>query len=205
MMNSPLLSARDVAIYFLANVDEESGDNITNLKLQKLLYYAQGFHLAMHDGEPLFDDLICAWEHGPVVPEVYREYKDHGSDPIQRPEHYDAQDYAPEVRELLDAVWRAYGQFAAWKLRDLTHEEAPWRDTPRNEPISRQSLRTFFERLVEAGRSGKSLDDEPVWLTNDFRFQRRREIMRSAPSRDRLRAILDRAPSPDPWAEDRED
>ena len=124
-MNPPLLSAEDTARYFLATVDEESGDNLTNLKLQKLLYYAQGLYLAMHGGEPLFSDPIYAWEHGPVVPQVYLAYKGYGSDPIKRPDDFDSQHYAPEARELLDAVSKVYGQFSAWKPRDLRHEEAP--------------------------------------------------------------------------------
>ena len=48
-----MLAAKDVAKYFVHLVDQESGDHITNLKLQKLLYFAQGFHLAMRNGDPL--------------------------------------------------------------------------------------------------------------------------------------------------------
>ncbi len=204
-MNATILDALDVARYFLAIVDEEAGDNMTHLKLQKLLYYAQGFHLALHGGEPLFEEPIEAWDHGPVVPQIYQLFKHYANNPIEHPESFDPQDYAPEVRELLDAVYRVYGQFTAWKLRDLTHREAPWRDTPRNSEIPRQSLCEFFQTLVEAGRTHRPWDDEPLWPVDSFRYQRRREIMRSAPRSDRLRAILDRVPSPDPWADDVED
>jgi uncharacterized phage-associated protein len=204
-MNVRILSAQDVARYFLAIVDKDAGDNMTHLKLQKLLYYAQGFYIAMHGGEPLFGEPIEAWDHGPVVPQVYQAFKGCGNRPIERPEDFDPQDYPPEVRELLDAVYRVYGQFTAWKLRDLTHGEAPWRDTPRNGEIPRQSLREFFQSLVEAGRSGTPMDDEPLWPADSFCHQKRREIMRSVPRRERLRAILDRVPSPDPWADDAED
>jgi uncharacterized phage-associated protein len=204
-MNAPILTAQDVARYFLAAVDEESGDNMTHLKLQKLLYYAQGFHLAMHGGEPLFDEPIEAWDHGPVVPRIYQTFKDYANSPIARPESLDPQDYAPEVRELLDTVQRIYGQFTASKLRDLTHQEAPWRETARRGEITRQSLRDYFQQLVEAGRSHKPMGDEPLWPADSFGFQRRREIMRSAARRERVQAIVDRVPSPDPWADDAED
>ena len=199
------LTALDVARYFLANVDEDSGEDMTPLKLQKLLYYSQGFYLAMHDCEPLFSDPIEAWPHGPVVPAVYQAYKDNGRSPIARPAPIDPQDYAPEVRELLDTVCRVYGQFAPWKLRDMTHQEPPWRDTPQNRTISRESLREFFGRLVEAGRTNQAIENEPIWPTNSFLYQSRREIMKMAPKRDRIPAILARVPSPDPWADDRED
>lgn len=75
------MRAIDVARYFLALADEEAGDLVSNLKLQKLLYYAQGFHLAM-TGRPLFDEPIQAWMHGPVVPAVYHAFKVYGSGPI---------------------------------------------------------------------------------------------------------------------------
>ena len=65
-----MLTCYDIAKYFLAQADEEIGDLISNLKLQKLVYYAQGFYLALHD-EALFPEDIEAWTHGPVVPVLY--------------------------------------------------------------------------------------------------------------------------------------
>ena len=58
--------AREIAEWFLAWAEDIEAD-ISNLKLQKLLYYAQGHYLA-RTGVPLFDDVIQAWAHGPVVP-----------------------------------------------------------------------------------------------------------------------------------------
>ncbi|HSX79064.1 MAG TPA: type II toxin-antitoxin system antitoxin SocA domain-containing protein, partial [Candidatus Saccharimonadia bacterium] len=62
-----MLDCYDVAQYFLAKADEDAGDLMSNLKLQKLVYYAQGFALALLD-KPLFPQCIEAWIHGPVVP-----------------------------------------------------------------------------------------------------------------------------------------
>ena len=59
----------------------EGGDLMSNMKLQKMLYYQQGFHLAMF-GTPLFDDDLEAWMYGPVVPAVYEAYKSHGREGI---------------------------------------------------------------------------------------------------------------------------
>jgi uncharacterized phage-associated protein len=67
-----MLSCHDVAKYFLSLTDEDAGDLISNLKLQKLVYYAQGFHLALYD-ELLFEETIEAWTHGPVIPEMKQE------------------------------------------------------------------------------------------------------------------------------------
>lgn len=187
-----ILHSRDVADYFLANVKEDSGDSISNLKLQKLVYYAQGLHLAMRDA-PLFGEPIEAWDHGPVVPGLYHAFKHRGYRAIEPPEQFVADDYAPEAREILDAVLEVYGQFAAWKLRDLTHDEPPWRDTPRNNEIAHTALKGFFSKVVEAGKEGQPYLYEPVWPTLNFKHQRRKEIMNRAPDRGRFQTALSRS------------
>ena len=63
--NKIMHTVDQIANYFLSLSDPEIGDGISNLKLQKLCYYAQGFYLAQHD-TPLFEDTIEAWQHGPV-------------------------------------------------------------------------------------------------------------------------------------------
>lgn len=73
-----MYSAIDVARYFLAQSDPDAGDTMSNLKLQKLLYYAQGVTLALTE-KPLFSDPLEAWLQGPVVPSVFRKYKEAGS------------------------------------------------------------------------------------------------------------------------------
>lgn len=141
-----MMPAHDVARYFVSLVDEEAGDSISNLKLQKLLYYAQGFHLAVY-GRPLFPEAIKAWMHGPVVPQVYHEYKDYGYGPIPvEPVNLEA--FSPDVRELSDEVWAVYGQFTATKLESMTHNEPPWTNTPQSEAIPHAIMTEFFRTLV---------------------------------------------------------
>ena len=148
------MSAQEVANYFLANVDEESGDNITNLKLQKLLYYAQGFHVGMNAGVPLFPERIIAWKHGPVVRPVWHRYKACGFSAIAAPENYDADMYVPEVLELLDAVYLTYGQFTAKRLEQMTHEESPWQNTPPSSTIQLDLLHEYFKRTRGGWQTG---------------------------------------------------
>src|SRR4051794_2697101 len=105
-----MLSARDVAKYFLSQVDEEGGDSISNLKLQKLLYYAQGFHLASRE-TALFPERIEAWAHGPVVPPIYHVLKHFGAAPVAIEGDLDPSLFDKETRELLDEVYGVYGQF----------------------------------------------------------------------------------------------
>lgn len=135
----------DVANYFLAQIDEDAGDLVSNLKLQKLVYYAQGFHLAILD-KPVFDEPIEAWAHGPVVPVLYHSYKAGGSNPIPRPEDIDFSIYSNDTREVLDEVHKVYGQFSAWKLRNMTHEEPPWIEASETRSvISQESLKKYFK------------------------------------------------------------
>jgi len=128
------MTAHEVARYFVSLVDEEAGDSITNLKLQKLLYYAQGVNLALND-VCLFPEPIEAWIHGPVVPKVYRAYKQHGGQAIPV-ERVNLEVYPKDTRELLDEVNEVFGQFSAAKLRAMTHNEPPWKDTPQGAVIS---------------------------------------------------------------------
>ena len=96
-----MLTCFDVADYFLSKTDEEAGDVISNLKLQKLVYYAQGFTLAV-TGKPLFNEEIEAWQHGPVVPDLYHKYKDHGAYGIPAPTNVDFSKFSSEIKEILD-------------------------------------------------------------------------------------------------------
>ena len=148
-----MLTCFDVAKYFLSLCnDEESGDLISNLKIQKLVYYAQGFSLAINN-KPLFKEKIQAWTHGPVVPQLYNKYKDYGSGALPTTNlDIDFDKFSDEDKELLDDVYDVYGQFSAWKLRNMTHEEAPWQSSyqsGKSNEISNEKLREYFLTLVE--------------------------------------------------------
>lgn len=146
-----MIPARKVAKFFLSKVDEDAGDGISNLKLQKLVYYAQAFHLAMYD-EPLFAEQIEAWEHGPVVPELYRQYKEHGSGNIPDPDDFDPAEYDARSTDLLNEVYDVFGQYSAWKLRNMTHQERPWveafEDGARSRIIPEATMREFYKAYV---------------------------------------------------------
>lgn len=138
-----------VADFFLNKTDEEAGEFISHLKLQKLLYYAQGFVLALTN-QRLFSNQIRAWQHGPVVEDIYRQYKDKGSNCIKKPDNSDLSVISnnDEVLEILEEVWDVYGQFSAWKLREMTHEEKPWLDTSINQVISLDLIKNFFQTKI---------------------------------------------------------
>lgn len=136
------IKALEAANYFLSKTDEEAGDTISNLKLQKLLYYAQGVHLAKY-GKPLFNEPIQAWIHGPVVPVVYHQFKRYEENSIPRPRK--SPDFFGKEKMVLDSVYRVYGQFSAWKLRNFTHDEPPWKNTPQGGTIAPSVLKSYFK------------------------------------------------------------
>ena len=140
-----LTTAGSAATYLCAIYDDDDSD-FTILKLQKLLYYAQGYALALLR-RPLFGERIKAWEHGPVVPQVRIAYED-SPGVLPRPDDLDLLAVDPVVRAILDRVYADYGHYAAWVLRNLTHDERPWTETARNDEIDRQLMADFFaERL----------------------------------------------------------
>lgn len=144
-----MLSAHDVARYFLALTDQDESESISHLKLQKLCYYAQGFHLALY-GDALFPEEIEAWQHGPVVPKLWYVYQNYGSGQIPKPDDLDFEIYDSDQRELLNEVYEIYGQFSAWKLRNMTHDEPPWAEAwakGPNTPISHESMKEYFNTL----------------------------------------------------------
>lgn len=143
-----MYSAFDIANYFLIMSDDDADELLSNLKLQKLLYYAQGAHLALK-GVPLFSEKIYAWIHGPAVAEVYYNYQNYKNQGIPAPGT--PPDIDSETQEVLDEVSKVYGQFSAWKLCELTHEEPPWKETFKGEEITYQKLKEYFDTQVNDG------------------------------------------------------
>ena len=142
------LTVRDVAEYFLTRVDTESGDSLSNLKLQKLVYYAQdaqGYHLALF-GKPLFNERIEAWEHGPVIPDLYRIYEQSKSQSIPPPDNFDLETFDSETRELLEEVFEVYGQFSASKRRNIVSAGEKRSHFRRREPEPMRPVKPFIGR-----------------------------------------------------------
>ena len=115
---------------FIIGFSNKSGELITNLKLQKLLYYAQAWHLA-NKHRSLFKEDFEAWVHGPVIPSIYHQFKSFSPSPILKEVDLDA------IKKLLGAETVAYMEellsvylpFSAYELERMTHEEDPWKTT----------------------------------------------------------------------------
>ena len=142
-------SALDIAKYFLHRVDREAGDTISALKLQKLVYYAQVWSMVLRS-QPLFPQPIEAWRHGPVVHDLWTEYKAYRSEAIPIPSDPKPNFDNAEL-EVLDFVYARYGDLSAHQLSELTHSEPPWQSArdglEANEASSRiiplEEMKTF--------------------------------------------------------------
>jgi uncharacterized phage-associated protein len=144
-----MVRAIDVAKLFLAWA-KENGDVITNLKLQKLLYYAQAWYLVNYR-KTLFDDPIEAWDLGPVVRSLYSKWKAYGNSPI--PYNITRNERKPFNRSqlnYLEEFYRVFSSFSATALVSMTHTEDPWKSAHKKGPstvISTEDLREFYTRL----------------------------------------------------------
>jgi uncharacterized phage-associated protein len=150
-----LPTALNVADYLLLKGKTE-GVQISNKKLQKLLYYTQAWSAALND-EKVFQDRIEAWIHGPAIKEVYLAFQQYGAQPITKEINEDMiKNVSSDARKLIDKVWEVYSTFDANYLEHLTHSETPWQDARKDlEPhtssaneITFESMRTYYKTLL---------------------------------------------------------
>jgi uncharacterized phage-associated protein len=150
-------SALHIAKYIIKKSQDNNDDKLTNLKLQKLLYYAQGWYLGNFH-KKLFSDKIQAWRRGPAVKGVYSEYKNYGATLIDEkiPEE-EVSDIDQDTREFLDELLDKYKKFSGTELAYFTHNEPPWvearkyYDEQENSEveISADSMESYFRSLVD--------------------------------------------------------
>lgn len=153
-----------MAANYLVYIMKDAFDDLTNMKINKLLYFAQGYYLKKY-GVPLFDDVIEAWEHGPVVAEVYAAYKKYGDKPITE---YDAGAIAevkPEAEDILYGVARKYGRYTASALRNMTHVVgSPWdlvyQEGHTHTEIPLSFIQSYFDAADDLAPAVKQFKDD---------------------------------------------
>lgn len=121
-MTSPIAVAQ--AFLDLANSESR---RLTNMQLQKLVYFAHGAHLAAY-GAPLIDDEVRAWDFGPVIPQLYERLREYGSGYVA-PELIRHREftYGGSAHQAVRSVWQAYREHDAWELSNLSHQYgSPW-------------------------------------------------------------------------------
>ncbi|ETX13265.1 hypothetical protein OCH239_12625 [Roseivivax halodurans JCM 10272] len=147
------MSPKAVARWFVNHTDRDSGEVMTQLKLQKLVYYAEAWFLANFD-RPLLSEDFEAWAHGPAVKSLYAKYRGHGWEPIPP---QPGKSVPKELEPFLQAVYDEYGQYSAKKLERMTHEETPWLEARGALPpeaasrtvIPKVKIRNFYAARIE--------------------------------------------------------
>ena len=154
----------DVSRYIIKYSNEKEY-GISSLKLQKVLYFVQAYFLiSKPDESPCFRERIEAWDFGPIVPEVYCEYKQYGSSNIptvlsfididennlwnsKRVKYHDTS-IDSDDKELIRAVVDKFSDFTATDLVKITHRQAPWKDAYEphmNNEITIEAIKKYFD------------------------------------------------------------
>lgn len=150
-----------VANWFIQRLtNADSGDNVTHLKVQKLLYFAQAWHMMLLD-RPLFEEDMQAWAHGPVVPSVFHAFKEFGWEAL--PVDGTVEDMDEESEEVLEQVVDVYGEYSAKRLEQMTHAEDPWKLTRGDlspearceEPIKLDLIHDYYLRTYAEAVNGQ--------------------------------------------------
>jgi uncharacterized phage-associated protein len=162
----------------LIEVAKTCNERLTPMKLQKLVFYAHGWHLALVN-KPLVDGGVQAWKYGPVITSLYHEFKDCGNQEISRkaedvryvegPRGIRAEHYEPSIDEysevdekaiakaILERIYSVYGKYDGMQLSGMTHREGtPWwviskahqGEIPKGLKIPDETIKEFFQRQL---------------------------------------------------------
>ncbi len=157
-----MISTFAVANFFIEKSKREKVE-LSPMKLQKLVYFAHGWYLAMYK-KPLIDETIEAWQFGPVIPSLYDAFKHYGNKQITKLyENFWGETPMVKDKEMVDfleTIWDLYAEFSAIQLSNATHEEgSPWyitiqeyideqRAMPRNKDIDDKVIADFFSKRL---------------------------------------------------------
>ncbi len=150
VIKNNLSDPMDVAKYITEVVQLEFKEcyDLTHLKLQKLLYYVQ-LHYFGQFLNPIIEHDFQAWEHGPVCPKIYNEFKNFKDNIVFfKDVNGDSKKLTDNDRELIEFVVSRYAKFSAWELRQKTHSEMPWKNARKkgiNTLISLNDMKLFYD------------------------------------------------------------
>jgi uncharacterized phage-associated protein len=152
----------DVSNYFISlslknKIDKNVVEGVTNLKLQKILYFAQCAYLSLYNKE-LFSDEIVAWQYGPVVRSVYHKYSDFVNNTLELPKNYDSS-LSVDIKKFLDGIWELFSKYSARELVNITHSHKPWMDayaTGIGSVIDKSVLASYYKGIFKFQEDGES-------------------------------------------------
>lgn len=139
--------ALDVAFYVI-NYCNRQDEMISNLRLQKLLYFAQAYFV-IQDGvdSQCFEERIEAWDFGPVVPDVYRYFSVFGSGHIFKIRSFDENTILLIHKKMIEKVIDSFCDYSDADLLKLTHAQEPWKNAfeqSKQNEITVKALQEYF-------------------------------------------------------------
>ena len=138
-----MYSVLDVARYVVARSNRAG--TISNLKLQKVLYFIQAEFLVVQN-MPCFAEQIEVWDFGPVVPVAYYRYRIYGGAAIPLLQDNSFCPFNRKDKKLADGVIDECVKYSAAGLTDIVHRQTPWREAYcRRGVITNESLKEFFK------------------------------------------------------------
>lgn len=145
-----MYSAAEIADYIIRK-GISTGNPVSNMKLQGLLYFSQAFYLVVANGKRLFDERLYKWDWGPVCPYVFERYKFLVDRPIEKPflsEESVKPSDALAIR-VLDYVWELFEDKSANLISELTMREPPVAQTPFNQEVEPARMHRHYMKLTE--------------------------------------------------------
>ncbi|MCX8519521.1 MAG: DUF4065 domain-containing protein [Methylophilaceae bacterium] len=135
---------------------QEQQKTLTNMQVQKLVFLAQGYCLALFD-KPIHYHNTHAWQFGPVIPRLYKALQQYGNGNVERQLDVKEEDdvISKDSREMkvVRAVFKAFGHYTAGQLSNLTHQpNTPWERTWKKERFSiidNELMASFYKDLIK--------------------------------------------------------
>ena len=141
-----MIDIMDAAHYIVYLSYHVKRGSLTPLKLQKILYLAQGWSYVWDD-MPLFEDEFEAWQYGPVNAKIYEYFRKYGRNEIPEEEGRNNIPFGNNtIEDTLEAVWEKYAPCSAFELVELTHNQEPWKQAySRGCVIRNRDIKRFFQ------------------------------------------------------------
>ncbi|MBR0101270.1 MAG: DUF4065 domain-containing protein [Treponema sp.] len=137
----------------ILKIAEDHNEFVSNLKIQKLLYYAQAWYMVNNNGSLLFDDVIEARKFGPVVPSVYEKFKRFKRNPIKIViKENELVELTEEQKDYLKSFYEDFMPCSTTELISMTHNEKPWQEAYAlglNTPISTKTMYSYYSQMYK--------------------------------------------------------
>lgn len=140
--------------YYLVSLFKKNGNKVTQIHIQKLMFLFEAYYMNMKDSDRLYECEFNAWNFGPVATQLYKVFKKYGKDEIEltKEEEEIGDSISEEKKELMQDLYKAFGNFSAKELVKFTHMEgSPWKEVWDNKEygvIPKEKMKSWFEKYV---------------------------------------------------------